>query len=135
MEGRVSHAEQSAERCEATLSASWPAAAGAEAVRAMFGGSIVRMRTAAEAARAPGAGPSATDTLHVVVRSTMEGNGIPTVVPVAPDGVAFQRGLVNGLITGIARQVMSELDADGVIMPGGPRLTSSVAYPLSIQKS
>ena len=91
----------------------------------MFGGSIVRMRTAAEAARAPGAGPSATDTLHVVVRSTMEGNGIPTVVPVAPDGVAFQRGLVNGLITGIARQVMSELDADGVIMPGGPRLTSS----------
>ena len=118
MEGRVSHAEQSAERCEATLSASWPAAAGAEAVRAMFGGSIVRMRTAAEAARAPGAGQSATDTLHVVVRSTMEGNGIPTVVPVAPDGVAFQRGLVNGLITGIARQVMSELDADGVIMPG-----------------
>ena len=129
--GAMSHlvaaADAHACRCEATLAASWPLAADAAQIKRLMGGAVVRISMPA-----PAAGGLATTTFHVVPASGIDEHGvISRLVPTPTGVVAFTRLALNAVIDGVCSSVVSERNADGTIVPGGPQLTS-MGFPVAV---
>ena len=101
---------------EATLTASWPASATATQVKALFRGTVVRVTDG-----------TGNVSIHAALPGAVADSGELVVAAFAPPlagGPQLTRNNVNGSITGFIPNILSDLDANGVVVVPGPQLAS-----------
>ena len=116
---------------EASLKATWPAAASAAAAKRLLAGAVLQINSAA-----PAAAPAFS--MHYVPRDGVNEQGdIAIISPPVPDGAGGDLGLplaraaLNTKITGIARNVLSTVDASGAVVEAGRQL-SIAGEPIAV---
>ena len=115
----VAEAERAAERCEATLHASWPAGATSVMITDMLGGAVIQWD-------ADKTDSTAATTFHCIRPDAVaaDGSSLAAVFPALPGGSGLDRLTLNAHITGVCSKVLTNVDASGTVVGCKPDLVS-----------